>query len=76
MRPQQQVIQESNYEQSLKSLGHLINLPPLELKKLSRQPDEFDNFVTTFNEVIGNVDSDPAAKLLRLRSQLINWCSY
>ena len=70
MRHQQQVIQESNYEQSLKSLGHLINLPPLELKKFSGQPDEFDNFVTTFNEVIGNIVSDPAAKLLRLKSQL------
>ena len=70
MQEQKQMSQRSNYEQSLKSLGHLINLPPLELKKFSGEPDEFDNFVTTFNVVIGNVVSDPAAKLVRLKSQL------
>ena len=70
MQEQKQMSPKSNYEQSLKSLGHLINLPPLELKKFSGEPDEFDNFVTTFNVVIGNVVSDPAAKLVRLKSQL------
>ena len=35
MQEQKQMSPKSNYEQSLKSLGHLINLPPLELKKFS-----------------------------------------
>ena len=70
MQEQKQMSPNSNYEQSLKFLGHLINLPPLELKNFSGEPDEFDNFVTTFNVVIGNVVSDPAAKLVRLKSQL------
>ena len=71
MLPQKQLKQELNGEhESFKTLGHLINLPPLELKRFSGDPDEFDDFVTTFNEVIGNVISDPAAKLIRLKSQV------
>ena len=71
MLPQKQVKQELNGEHELfKTLGHLINLPPLELKRFSGDLDEFDDFVTTFNEVIGNVISDPAAKLIRLKSQV------
>ena len=69
MQQLKQMTQSSNYKQSLRSLGHLINLPPLELKEFSGEPDQFDNFVTTFNVVIGNVVSDPAAKLARLKSQ-------
>ena len=59
-----------NNEQSLKTLGHLINLPPLDLQKFSGKPEEYDNFIATFQEVIGNAVSDPAAKLVRLKSQL------
>ena len=71
MLPQKQLKQELNGKhESFKTLGHLINLPPLELKRFSGDPDEFDDFVTTFNEVIGNVISDPAAKLIRLKSQV------
>ena len=71
MLPQKPLRQELNGEsESFKTLGHLINLPPLELKRFSGDPDEFDDFVTTFNEVIGNVISDPAAKLIRLKSQV------
>ena len=71
MLPQKPLKQELNGEsESLKALGHLINLPPLELKRFSGDPDEFDDFVTTFSEVIGNVISDPAAKLIRLKSQV------
>ena len=71
MLPQKPLKQELNGEsESFKTLGHLINLPPLELKRFSGDPDEFDDFVTTFNEVIGNVISDPAAKLIRLKSQV------
>ena len=57
-------------EQSLQGLSNLIHLPPLELKKFSGEPDEFDDFVATFQEVIGNAVSNPAAKLVRLKSQL------
>ena len=67
---QQQISQEVHTEQSFKTLSNLMHLPPLELKKFSGEPDEFDNFVATFNEIIGNVVSSPAAKLVRLKSQL------
>ena len=70
MQLQVQLRPELHSEQSFKTLGHLINLPPLELQKYSGEPEEFDSFITTFNEVIGNVVSDPAAKLVRLKSQL------
>ena len=70
MRPSKPVNEEFHNEQSFQTLGQLINLPPLELKKFSGQPDEYDNFVTTFNEVIGSTLSDPASKLIRLKSQL------
>ena len=70
MRPSKPVKEEFHNEQSFQTLGQLINLPPLELKKFSGQPDEYDNFVTTFNEVIGSTLSDPASKLIRLKSQL------
>ena len=69
-QPQWQMRPEANNEQSFKALGHLINLPPLELQKFSGEPDEFDEFIATFNEVVGNVIPDPAAKLLRLKSQV------
>ena len=59
-----------NNKQFFKALGHLINLPPLELRKFSGQPDEFDNLIATFKEVIGNVVSDPSARLVRLKSQV------
>ena len=70
MRLHVPIAQELSNEQSFKSLGHLINLPPLQLQKFSGKPDEFDNFITTFHEVIGKVVPDPAAKLVRLKSQL------
>ena len=70
MGRQYQMRQDVHNEQSIKSLGHLINLPPLELKKFSGEPDDFEDFITTFNEVIGNVVTDPASKLLRLKSQV------
>ena len=70
MRPQQAMNQEYSQEQSFKTLGHLINLPSLELRKFSGEPEEFDDFLATFNEVIGNVVPDPAAKLVRLKSQV------
>ena len=66
MRPQQAMDQEYSQEQSFKTLSHLINLPSLELRKFSGEPEEFDDFLATFNEVIGNVVPDPAAKLVRL----------
>ena len=70
MRPCKPVKEAFHNEQSFQTLGQLINLPSLELKKFSGQPDEYDNFVTTFNEVIGSTLSDPASKLIRLKSQL------
>ena len=70
LQPLSRTGSELNNEQSLAALGHLINLPPLELQKFSGEPDEFDNFIATFNEVIGNVIPDPAAKLLRLKAQV------
>ena len=70
MQPLSQTRSEANNEQSFAALGHLINLPPLELQKFSGEPEEFDNFIATFNEVIGNVIPDPAAKLLRLKAQV------
>ena len=70
MGRQYQMRQDVHNEQYIKSLGHLINLPPLELKKFSGEPDDFEDFITTFNEVIGNVVTDPASKLLRLKSQV------
>ena len=62
--------QDINNEQSFKTLGHLVNLPPLELQKFSGEPDEYDNFIATFNEVIGSVVTDPSARLVRLKSQV------
>ena len=71
MRPMQaQHRQGIDNEQSFKTLGHLINLPPLELQKFSGEPDEYDNFIATFNEVIGSVVTDPSARLVRLKSQV------
>ena len=61
--------QDVHNKQSIKSRGHLINLPLLELRKFSGEPDDFEDFITTFNEVIGNVVTEPAPKLLRLKSQ-------
>ena len=63
-------VKKYNTEHSFKTLSNLMHLSPLELKKFSGEPDEFDNFVATFNEIIGNVVSSPAAKLVRLKSQL------
>ena len=70
MQLQPNIKQEEHHEHSFSTLRHLINLPPLELTKFSGDPIEFDNFITTFKEVIGNVDSDPAVKLIRLKSQV------
>ena len=70
MQLQPNIKQEAHHEHSFSTLGHLINLPPLELTKFSGDPNEFDNFITTFKEVIGNVVSDPAVKLIRLKSQV------
>ena len=67
MKTQQQMKKD---EQSFQTLGQLINLPPLELKKFSGEPDDFDDFMTTFHEVVGKVVTDPASKLLRLKSQV------
>ena len=70
MQLQPNIKQEEHHEHSFSTLRHLINLPPLELTKFSGDPNEFDNFITTFKEVIGNVVSDPAVKLIRLKSQV------
>ena len=70
MRPNVQMTPQLNNDQCFQTLGQLINLPPLQIQKFSGEPEEFDNFIATFNEVIGKVISDPAAKLLRLKSQL------
>ena len=70
LRTQNQGTQDVHNQQSFQTLGQLINLPPLELKKFSGEPDDFDNFMTTFHEVIGKVVTDPASKLLRLKSQV------
>ena len=47
MQLQVQLRPELHSEQSFKTLGHLINLPPLELQKYSGEPEEFDSFITT-----------------------------
>ena len=70
LRTQNQGKQDVHNQQSFQTLDQLINLPPLELKKFSGEPDDFDNFMTTFHEVIGKVVTDPASKLLRLKSQV------
>ena len=67
MKTQQQMKKD---EQSFQTLGQLINLPPLELKKFSGEPDDFDDFMTTFHEVVGKIVTDPASKLLRLKSEV------
>ena len=44
MLPQKSLKQELNGKtESLKTVGHLINLPPLELKRFSGDPNEFDD---------------------------------
>ena len=70
LRTQHQGNQDVHNQQPFQTLGQLINLPPLELKKFSGEPDDFDNFMTTFHEVIDKVVTNPASKLLRLKSQV------
>ena len=70
VRHEHKAKQEMQHGHSFETLSNLMHLPPLELKKFSGEPDEFDDFMTTFNEVIGNVVTSPAARLVRLKSQL------
>ena len=45
----------------------MMNLPPLKLDTFSGAPDEYDVF-STFEEIVGRITTDPATKLLRLKS--------
>ena len=45
-------------------LARLMNLSRLKLDTFSGAPDECDVFVTMFDEVVGPVTTDPAAKLI------------
>ena len=55
---------------SLATLAQLMNLPPLKIETFSGMPEEFDVFITTFDEVVGRVTPDAAARLIRLKSHL------
>ena len=54
--------------ESVISLAQLMSLPPLKIEIFDGSPDDYDIFNSTFEEVIGRVTSDPAAKLIRLKS--------
>ena len=57
--------------ESVTSLAHLMSLPPLKIEIFDGSPDDYDIFISTFEEVIGRVTSDPVAKLIRLKSHVI-----
>ena len=56
--------------ESVISLAQLMSLPPLKIKIFGGSPDDYDIFIFTFEEVIGRVTSDLAAKLIRLESHV------
>ena len=47
-----------------------MNLPPLQIDTFPGAPDGYDVFFTTFEEVVGRVTTDPAAKIIRLKSHV------
>ena len=47
-----------------------MGLPPLKIEILDGSPDYYDIFISTFEEVIGRVTSDPVAKLIKLKSHV------
>ena len=51
------------------SLAQLMSLPPLKIKIFDGSLD-YDILISTFEEVIGRVTSDPVAKLIRLKSHV------
>ena len=57
-------------DESVISLAQLMSLPPLKIEIFDGSPDDYDTFISTFEEVIGRVTSDPAAKLIRLKSHV------
>ena len=66
----QPVIEQDSLTGSVNTLARLMNLPPLKLDTFSGAPDEYDVFVSTFEEVVGRITTDPAAKLIRLKSHV------
>ena len=62
--------QQDCQTESLQTLAHLVNLPPLNIETFTGSPDDFDTFITTFDIVVGRVTNDPAAKLIRLKSHV------
>ena len=56
--------------ESVTSLAQLMSLPPLKIEIFDGSPDDYDIFISTFEEVIGRVTSDPVAKLIRLKSHV------
>ena len=66
----QPVIEQDSLTGSVNTLARLMNLPPLKLDTFSGAPDEYDVFVSTFEEVVGRITTDPVAKLIRLKSHV------
>ena len=54
--------------ESVSSLAQLMSLPPLKIEIFDGSPDDYDILISTFEEVIGRVTSDPVTKLIRLKS--------
>ena len=57
-------------DQSVRTLAHMINLPPLKIETFTGTPEDYDSFVATFNEVVCRATNDPAAKLIRLKTHV------
>ena len=47
-----------------------MKLPQLKFDTFSGAHDEYDIFVSTFVEVVGRIITDPATKLIRLKSHV------
>ena len=47
-----------------------MDLPPLKLDTFSGALDEYDVFVSTVEEVVGRITTDPDAKLIQLKSHV------
>ena len=55
--------------ESVTSLAQLMSFPPLKIE-IFDSSDDYNIFISTFEEVIGRVTSDPVAKLIRLKSHV------
>ena len=60
------IVSDSSTSYDLSDLINVMSMPKVEIDKFSGEPLEFQNFMTTFDEVVGNRTDDDQLKLTRL----------